>query len=284
LRMLWMHDVNVGPTFEGPFGDRRREMDVVVGLTDWHINHLKKLYGVPDKVLAKIPNGINLERFKQVGQFPPRRQDKFIWSSSPDRGIDVMLGMWEEIRDRWNHAELHVYYGWNTIDKIIEMMPDHQLVLFKNGVEDMLDYLGREEAGIYWHNRVGQGYLAQQMLTSDIWAYPTYFLETFCITALEMQAAGVIPLTSNIGGLIETNPRDSLRVSGWPNNKSYRKQYIETLEHIKALPAERTSLIRENGRDIASRFTWDAAYQRWLQVIADGGVDTHREIASAAAS
>jgi len=40
-----------------------------------------------------------------------------------------------------------------------------------------------------WHDRVDQITLAKHQLTMDAWLYPTDFLETYCITAVEMQLA-----------------------------------------------------------------------------------------------
>lgn len=271
---LWMHDVNTSDNFQGPWGPRIVEgkPDHVFGLSRWHCNHLARLYNVNREQLALVPNGIDLSRFdRSASGFPveehPRQQRKFIWSSSPDRGLDVLVNMWPQIREEWPDAELHVFYGWHSINKILEIQPDHPLINFKIGIEEALDEIGREAGGIYWHDRVGQDRLAQEMMTADMWLYPTYFMETFCITALEAQAAGAIPLVNAIGGMPELIANPVLKVHGWPNNVSFQKQYIERLKTIINLPNDLKASMRNTGRAHASTYTWDNAYKNWQQIL-----------------
>lgn len=266
LKLLWMHDVNTGPNFEGEFGDRLANVDYVVGLTNWHCQHLNYMYGVEPHKLACIPNGIDLSRFDDWAT-TPKQPHKFVWSSSPDRGIDVLINMWPSIRKRWSDAELHVFYGWHSIEKILEIQPDHPIHTFYENVNAVLDELGREEAGIFWHDRVDQNTLAKELMTCQAWLYPTYFMETFCITALEMQAAGVIPITSNLAGLREVVSVDDLKIDGWPNNSSFARQFVnKTSQVVNSMPWYQNKLI-EQGREFSEQFTWDNSYQIWSSVV-----------------
>lgn len=264
LRLLWMHDVNIGDTFSGPFGARGDNIDLIVGLSDWHLDHLHNLYRIPRNRLAKIPNGVDLSRFDNAMK-GNRQNHKFVWSSSPDRGLDVVLNFWPRIKKRWNDAELHVYYGWNSIDKIIAQSTESiWLEGFKNSINSTIDELGGEKGGIFWHDRVSQDVLAQELMTCDMWLYPTYFMETFCITAIEAQAAGVIPLTSDVAALRETVAVKRHRVEGWPNNITFNIDYITRLEEIINSPNK--EYLRALGRSHARDYSWDLAFDKWKEV------------------
>lgn len=266
LKVLWMHDVNVGDNFGGEFGDRLKNVDYVIGLTDWHCQHLTRLYSVSPKKLVRIPNGVDLTRFK-TDYVPDRQKYKFVWSSSPDRGLDVVLQLWPEIRRRWPEAELHVYYGWQSIRKILESYPNHIIKVFMEGVEEMIDSLGREEAGIYWHDRVDQDTLARELMTCHAWLYPTYFMETFCITAVEMQAAGVLPVTSSVAALKETVNPKALQTDGWPNNDNFKRQYLMNLTRTVDSSRMYQNSLRESGYVHAKQFTWDNAYEHYWKAL-----------------
>lgn len=267
-KMLWMHDVNVGDNMGGDFHDRIDQVDSVIGLTDWHCNHLRRLYTIPEEKMVKLPNGVDLSRFGDGNPNNVDRQKyKFVWSSSPDRGIDVVLSIWPEIKRRYPEAELHVYYGWNSIFRILESYPDHPLKIFVNSVESMLESLGREDAGIYWHDRIDQKTLAKELMTCHAWLYPTYFMETFCITAVEMQAAGVLPVVSNVAALRETVKADVLKVDGWPNNDTFKRQYLTAVETAVNSSSFYQKSLQQLGYNHSSSYTWDDAYEKWLKVI-----------------
>ena len=176
-KFLWCHDVNVGSNFNGSFGNRIENIDKVIGVSDWHCNHMLRLYDIPENKLETIYNGVNLERFDKKVK---RQRNRFIWSSSVDRGLDVLLSMWPEIKTKAPDAELHIFYGWEAIDEILKVYSNNFLSMFKQSIINTIESLGGEKGGVFWHGRVNQNELAVEMLKSDILAYPTYFLETNC--------------------------------------------------------------------------------------------------------
>lgn len=268
-KFFWAHDVNIGPDFQ-LVADRP---DKIIGLTNWHANHMSKLYNVDKDRFAIIPNGLNLERFKVDRSNDDSNSPKFIWSSSPDRGLDVLLGLWPTIRSFYPDAELHVYYGWNLIDKIINTMKSRgqggYLEYIKSQIVGKMYELGNEEGGIYNHGRVDQDTLAEAMYKSTFWGYPTQFMETFCITAIENQAAGVIPITSNLAALQETVAIKDLLVEGWPSNLDYQNRWLSLLFTVIEMEGDERRKIREIGRNYALQYSWDHAYSLWNDLIVD---------------
>lgn len=267
LKLLWMHDVNLGDQNLSEWGDRFDKPDKIIALTDWHANHIQRLYGIPVQKVTRIPNGVDLARFSQASRYE-RQPRRFVYSSSPDRGVDVVLNMWAKIRERWADAELHIFYGWTAIDKIVERMGgNYTLERFKENVDAQLGFYEGEKSGIYWHDRVNQVELANELMISDIWLYPTYFMETYCITAVEMQAAGVIPVCSDLAALKETVPFPEFRVSGYPNNVSYQEQYLKRLVEIVDTPEQTKKKWRSRGMAFANTQTWDDSYMTWKTLV-----------------
>ena len=266
MNFLWMHDVNIGQESS----EVLNMPDRIVAITNWHSNHLQNLYGQDSKKMSVIPNGIIPERFDK-NDWENKKNNKFIYSSSPDRGLDTLLGMWPIIRERYPEHELHIYYGWEIIDKIIEQHRGRTqgmsyLEEFKNKCLGQIAFLGGEEGGIYQHGRVNQDQLAKEMAECTFWTYPTEFMETFCITAIEMQMAGVIPVTSRLAALNEVVMPGTPMVSGWPKNKSYQQDWLMLLASMDAQHEWQIDH-REKARDFASQFTWESAYSKWNDLI-----------------
>ena len=82
-------------------------------------------------------------------------------------------------------ATLHIY------------SPGYQQATKKNWGREGLE-------GVEFKGTVGQQELHYAMMCSEYWLYLTSYEETYCITALEMQMAGVIPIVTNTAALNET--------------------------------------------------------------------------------
>lgn len=260
---LWMHDVNVGPDAQQYIN----MPDKVIGLTNWHSHHLQKLYNISSDKMTVIPNGVDLDRFP-MDKWNNKR-NKLIYSSSPDRGLEYLVGMFPFMKERYPELELHIYYGWTMIDKIIEHYKDmginpqaEYLKNFKSKIMHHIEHLGGEEGGIFQHGRVTQDDLANAMMDSDIWPYPTQFAETFAITAVEMQAAGVIPVTSDFAALTETVAPFYEKLVGWPANNDYQSRFLQ----LFAMTSEYDEYREEGrieGRKHAESYTWEKSYSIW---------------------
>lgn len=234
------------------------------------------LYDIPLEKFSVIPNGVALARYDKWEQYE-KHENHFVYSSSPDRGLDVIVRIWPQIKEIVPDAELHVYYGWEAIDKIISLNgdPNHPLVDFKFNLQTAIEEMGGEEMGIVWHDRVGQDELAEAQMNAGYWIYPTFFLETFCITAIESQAAGLIPLTSHLGALKETVGNQSLMLEGWPNNDNYKDRFLQMLRDTTSLSTNEKIILRHQGRRFAENFTWGNSFRIWDELIEKLGNGTH---------
>lgn len=195
INLCWIHDVCCGDTLTHKNALR---IDKFLCLSQWHREYFLNLYQFvhPDQVLV-TRNGIDLERFADVGV--SRNNHRAIYSSSPDRGLQAALDSWHIVRQRVPDAELHVYYGFDSWEK--SAVSDDQRRLIAH-LKRLID--SKASIGVYNHGRIGQKELAREFLKSGVWAYPTWFSETSCISAMEAQAAGMRIVTSPIAALNET--------------------------------------------------------------------------------
>jgi len=261
-----MHDVNVGGRML-PFMDAP---DAIFGLTNWHANHLHRLYGIDTKKLHVVPNGIEIDLYKDWNKQEDVNGDlRFIWSSSPDRGLGNLIGLWPIIKEWYPTSRLDIFYGWTLIDKMIERRDPRAGVFMylKKQILGNIEALGGEEGGIYQHGRVSNQELSEWQLKAHVWPYPTEFMETFCITAVECQAAGVIPVASKLAALTETVACEELLVDGWPGNNDYQTRWMKTLESVVESTEERQKELVDIGRSHAEVFTWDNTYGKWHDIL-----------------
>jgi glycosyltransferase involved in cell wall biosynthesis len=166
-----------------------------------------------------------------------------VWMSAYDRGLSSFIGLWREIRC---------------------LLPPQRRLLIAGGPRVYREYgaylepleleLRREtryEHDIVWAGALGPRELFRLLSSCGFMPYATNCAETFCLAALEAQAAGCLPIVTPQGALGEVVIHDR---TGW----------IEAPERIgdrivayggEALEPT-VSAMRDAAREHASRFTW----------------------------
>lgn len=237
LRVLDMHDTMRPADFSK---ERVQRVDKIFVKTKFH----RSLYpDVPDNKFVIIPNGIDLAKFKASVKKDPNR---FCYTSSPSRGLDVLLKMWPKIREQLPKAELHVYYGWKTFYELEKKNPERMMWMKK--VQAMMN-----QPGVIDHGRVGQTELAKDLLKTSFWLYPTDFPEIDCITAKEMQAAGVYPITTGYAAL-EESQLGGVKLPGDVHSPEWQERFVKTV----------TEEYNKQHQIInVSKFAWDNIAKEW---------------------
>jgi glycosyltransferase involved in cell wall biosynthesis/2-polyprenyl-3-methyl-5-hydroxy-6-metoxy-1,4-benzoquinol methylase len=244
--ILWMHDTDCGDRLTPA---RAARFEGIVVLTEWHKQHMMKLYPfVPEEKFWVCPNGVDVKRFEQS---QPRNPKRVIYSSSPDRGLDIILeNIWPKVIEEVPDAELHIFYGWNNFDKYIGMVPG--LAEFKSKILNLL----ANSRNVVLHGRVPQDELAREMMKSGVWLYPTYFPETYCITAVEAQLAGLVPVTNDLAALAETVKTGSI-IKGDVRNPEVQAEYAKAT--VWAMDVIDRKFISKS----APAVSWSEVAQRW---------------------
>lgn len=257
-KWLWMHDVHQGERLSPK---RASQYTKVLGVSPWHARYMKALYPFLENV-DYVPNGVDLERFDVKGI--DRNEWRFIYASSPDRGLATLLRFWPHIIRIEPAAELHIFYGWESFLKQAE-----------NGAPDlyrqhkMVMELGNQP-GIQWRGRVSQDELAKEMLAASLWAYPTSFLETFCITAVEAMAAGLNIVTTATGNLPDIIGDAGVTIPGYSESIAYGRQFLQ-LTHGMMADVGFQSHFHGLGPDRAKLFSWERSLDRWKGLLMERG-------------
>lgn len=254
LKLLWVHDIfAISATNE-----LLLKADRILALTNWHKETLVNYHNIHPNHVITTRNGIDLNRFNYNVV-----KDKFkcVNSSSPDRSWPVLFSIWPKIKENVPKASLHLYYGFKNWEHSAQYNPDHQNLInkLKNQIEEM------KSLDVVFHDRISQDELSKELLSAGVWAHPTWFTETSCITAMEMQAAGVRMVTSNIAALKETAGNRAILIDGDWTSKEYQDQFIEAV--IKQLTNEDESdrlLLQQYAKD---NFDLDSLAKDWENML-----------------
>jgi glycosyltransferase involved in cell wall biosynthesis len=265
--------------------ERAEKIDEIVVLSEWQRARFADLYPFAEDKLRVVRNGISLiemndaaeSRFPHAAKPFSKRKPRAVYSSSADRGLDILLELWPRVRERVPTAELHVFYGWNVFDAVARLNP--ALAAYKQKVLDLYEAAGGEDGGVFMRGRVGQRELADEMQQARVWAYPTAFLETSCIGAMEARAAGMALVTSDLAALHETvgtagmllpwdGPEDG--EPGWePHNTTveYQQAFVEAVSRLLA-DAEQWGFWHRAALKDVDGLDWERRVDEWEALVA----------------
>lgn len=188
--IFWAHNTDFHPWWKGEEIENAvdllnsNKIDQVVCLTEWHKDQWHSKYGTTG--IEIIGNGIVTSSF--IGT-PAKIKNRFIFSSAPERGLVDLLKNWSRILQIKPDATLEVFSPSYSIDQLDNSLEIKELL---------------EQTGIIVRGNVSQVELHDSMLRAEYWMYLTDYEETYCITALEMQYAKVLPIVTTVAALNET--------------------------------------------------------------------------------
>lgn len=247
--VLWAHDLMI------PMGESIKSYDRLFCLTPFHKKFVMAMQGIKDSDITVTRNGISPEKFENIDT-SQKNPNKFVFVSSPDRGLDRCMKVLDIVRKDYPNIELHVFYGFEN--------------LYKSGPEmakkaDDMKKMISERPWVHYHGFTEQHKMAKLCADAAIWLHPCDFIETFCITALEMLALGVYPVTRKLGGLMDTLavaehmdmatllPHDCI------TDEEFQSYADATIRALKEQKWNRVSIDPES-------FSWRSVAEEWIEI------------------
>jgi glycosyltransferase involved in cell wall biosynthesis/Tfp pilus assembly protein PilF len=257
LQLFWTGDAYDQPYLEGIAADPfNSALDLVVLQSRWQIDTIQRAHGISPWRIAttRLGYGPRSDEEQPPGASRPRR---LAYTSTPFRGLDVLLELFPAIRERCPDAELKVFSSMRVY-----------------GVGDAEDratfediYRRAEQPGVTLVGTVPQPALARELESCRILAYPNHWPETFCIAAIEAQAAGCPVLTSAVGALPETVGDGGLCLDGDPRSPAYQQAFVNAaVELLNNDDRWNAFSLRARSRAVPF-FSWAAIAAEWEQLV-----------------
>lgn len=259
-RMIyWTGDASNQPALEN-FGHAtlQQNVDLVFCVSSWHRDSFIRRFGLsPEKVVA-TRNGFLSDAVVAAG---PRDIATSAYTSTPFRGLDILLEVFPSIRSRVPTAALDVFssmkvYGWSA-----EQDQRAYGAIYK----------AAKQPGVTLKGSVNQRQLLGALGKTALLLYPNTFEETSCIAAIEAQASGCVVVTSSKAGLKETvaHQETGILVEGDPRSADYKRHFIEAAVGLMTNPGL-FAAFSERARERAyRRYLWSTIAAEWTNILQD---------------
>jgi glycosyltransferase involved in cell wall biosynthesis len=191
-------------------------------LSNFHKNNIQKLFLEADEKFFILGNGAVPQ--DQVEKMPL----SFIYSSTPFRGLDVLLKLWKSIIVKYPTATLHVFssmkiYGAENLDELY----------FSKMYGDLKN---NRYKGVTYHGSQPQEIVLNQMKKTFMLLYPNVYPETYCNVVMESRACYTPFITTDLGALKETGNGGGAFIEGNARDSEYQEKFLKTLDLIISDP------------------------------------------------
>ena len=212
-------------------------------------------------------NGLKPELIAEAESEGPveRNPRRIMYASSPDRGLLPLLKSFRRAVEMVPDLELHAFYGFNNLDKLIARQGPSSG--FAKQKAQMLRLA--EHPNITLHGRVPQTQLYREWLKTGLWVYQTNFWETSCITCMEAQALGAVPIYNPVWALGE-NVHHGLMIRGnATDDPLVAARFSYGIWRLATDPALQERIRQPMMADARLRFSWENFVDQWERCAAD---------------
>ena len=238
----------------------------LITLCHAHGRDLRKRYPTGADRIWITSNGLKTDLLTEVEAEGPIVRDphKIMYASSPDRGLMHVIRSVQRAREIVPDLTLHAFYGFNNLDKLVDQLsPQHGLRKTRDETKALL-----ESPGVVWHGRVDQRTLYREWLSAGLWCYQTNFSETSCVSCMEAQAGGAIPIVNPVYALAE-NVHHGIAIEGDAYGDPLTKARFAA-EIIRASDPVFQDRIRPvMMADARQRFDWERFVTQWEEAARD---------------
>jgi glycosyltransferase involved in cell wall biosynthesis len=255
---LWIHHATDQKTVSFlSQQSERQSWDAFALISDWQANDFVKTFGLERQRIGILRNAIspvfeNLSLPKpwfQSGQAPV-----MAYTSTPFRGLDVLLMAWPSIRKQAPGATLKIYSSMKIYNKDEE-------------AHEVLYALARDLKGVDYVGSIPQPDLAKALARTSILAYPNTFAETSCIAVMEAMAAGCLVVTSDLGALPETTAGFGILLKPPSTVMDHAHHYSlamrEVLDGAKKDPVGLADHLKRQVAHVNATYTWKTRAREW---------------------
>jgi protein O-GlcNAc transferase len=233
--------------------------------------HRQHYSALPEEKFFYTTNGIHPGHFDQAIERDPY---KVVYASSYDRGLSQLLEAWPRVKAKVPKAHLTVFYGFQAaqarafqlIRRSWKSYRDQNPFGFWKYRRSML--AGMRRVNAQHLGRIGHLEVAREFLSAGIWAYPTTFPETSCITAMKAQAAGALPVvipSGAVGETVEFGAKTSTSANDYPGKlpSSVYQEWEELLISNLLDPSKLEPLRAQMSAAARRRFAWETIAREW---------------------
>ena len=267
--ILWTGHLPDLPPLQGlSHAEIREGWDAVVCVSHWHRQVMLGQYPLDPNRVRVFCNAVAPPFAGDLPDSAEFAQQKspapvFAYTSTPFRGLDILLDVFERLHQQIPGARLEVYSSMGIY--FAQENEDPYRALYERC---------RAMSGAKYIGALPQPHLAEALKPAWILSYPSTFVETSCIAVMEAMASGMQVVTANLGALAETTSGMGTLVPPLTDLgdrarfvEAFAKAIKSVIDEASRDPRQFWSVKLRQARAVRSQCNWAARAAEWEQML-----------------
>ena len=252
INIIWMqHFVNQKEAQNLGSKDFVDKLDYIVFNSNWNFEKYYYQFKIPESKSTVIKNAIEKIEFKEK----PKDRINLIYHTTPWRGLVHLLKIFKSLD--LDNIELNVCSSTKIYGKKFDEVLGKQY-------QDIFDECKSTE-NVNYLGFVNNNNIIELLKKTHIYAFPSIWPETSCISAIESMAAGCEVVTTNLGALYETCAPFGTFV-GFDRNfdnleKRYRKILINSIKNFWSEENQKKLKLQQESTNFLH--SWNMRSKEW---------------------
>lgn len=249
-KVLWVHDMPADIPMLGILANRT-QFDGIVFVSSWQQQIFNINMGVLFSESVVIRNAIDPII---VDKKPTDGTIRLIYHPTPHRGLQLLVPVFIELCKKYDNITLDVFSNFD-----IYARPE-----MNKQFEELYD-LCRSHEKINYHGSVENSVIRDSLKDADIFAYPSIWRETSCISAIEAMSAKCLTVAPNYGALAETMACFNVAYDWIEDTREHSVRFMNYLETaIKSIGSRETEeLLSAQKTYVDTFYNWDVRIHQW---------------------
>jgi glycosyltransferase involved in cell wall biosynthesis len=256
-RVLYCHDLAHDPANEHLKNNGWNKFHRIVFVSHYQRDQYINLYKIPYSKTAVLQNAIhpilNIEKLTDKIQI--------IYHTTPQRGLNILIPVIEKVVEKLGPIiHLDVFssfkiYGWEEKDKEFK---------------DLYSKI-EQHPNMTYHGSVSNEEVRHHIAKSHIFAYPSTWPETSCISLIEAMSAGCICIHPNLAALPETAANFTWMYNFHEDQNTHANIFYQMLtEAITTINNTETKFSDRTSGQVAYTnlfYSWEMRKNQWINFL-----------------
>jgi len=254
--VLWLHDLYNDPESAHLQDELSRSLRFakLIFVSYWQMQSFQMAYNIRPSECLVLQNAVDPIEFVEKD----KDQVNLIYHTTPHRGLEILVPVFEKLTETFSNIHLDVYssfnaYGWGERDKPYEE-------LFERC---------KSHPQITYHGFQPNDVIRTALQKAHIFAYPSIWQETSCISAIEAMSAGCEVVCSSLAALPETTAGFASMYPYHEDPNTHANIFVNVLgQAISRVNSENVlnkMQFQKNYIDVL--YNWESRGQQWTDLL-----------------